>query len=97
MGRRLAHEGLARETSRRALSWPWTHPRPPRGASHAQSTGEVRRDRVKAGLELELSTTEGGCGLALLLIIYGRQPAKTANLTGDTDFLDFYLSQVSFG
>jgi uncharacterized protein (TIGR03083 family) len=33
----------------------------------------------------------------LLLIIYGRRPAKTANLTGDTDFLDFYLSQVSFG
>jgi hypothetical protein len=33
----------------------------------------------------------------LLLVIYGRQPAKTAKLTGDTDFLDHYLSQVSFG
>ncbi|WP_328604847.1 maleylpyruvate isomerase family mycothiol-dependent enzyme [Amycolatopsis sp. NBC_00345] len=33
----------------------------------------------------------------LLLVIYGRQPAKTAKLTGDTGFLDHYLSQVSFG
>jgi hypothetical protein len=33
----------------------------------------------------------------LLLISYGRRPAKTAELTGDTEFLDFYLSQVSFG
>ncbi|SEP25909.1 maleylpyruvate isomerase family mycothiol-dependent enzyme [Amycolatopsis saalfeldensis] len=33
----------------------------------------------------------------LLLISYGRRAGKTALLTGDADFLDFYLSQVSFG
>lgn len=33
----------------------------------------------------------------LLLIIYGRAPASTANVVGDEDFLDRWLSLISFG
>ncbi|MFI5613477.1 maleylpyruvate isomerase family mycothiol-dependent enzyme [Amycolatopsis sp. NPDC051903] len=33
----------------------------------------------------------------LLLIVYGRTPATTAKVTGDTDFLGRWLSLVSFG
>jgi hypothetical protein len=32
----------------------------------------------------------------LLLILYGRAPATTGRLTGDTAFLDTWLSLVSF-
>ncbi|HEY2056857.1 MAG TPA: maleylpyruvate isomerase family mycothiol-dependent enzyme [Amycolatopsis sp.] len=70
----------------------WHHGAPTKPAKPAKPT-EVNKHREPTNptATIQAPLTD------LLLIIYGRQPAKTAHLTGDTDFLDFYLSQVSFG